>query len=118
MQLSHQCQQDVLSKLLGHPVHGFMIFKWMTLSLRRGEVVGPHRQLWRRERHSGRRDVEIISHNQEDEFAKMPQGDSEGDDDDEAKVSELVWTIQQCLSYPNLDTGGSQDNRKWSKYPP
>ena len=44
-----------------------------------------------RETQRGRRDVEIVSHNREDEFAKMPQGDSEGDDDDddEAKVSEF-----------------------------
>ena len=34
-------------------------------------------------------DVEIVSHNREDEFAKMLESDSDADDD-EAKVSEFA----------------------------
>ena len=35
-------------------------------------------------------DVEIVSHNREDEFARMLEGDSEGDDD-EAKVTLIFF---------------------------
>ena len=44
-----------------------------------------HRGGGGRGRRDTRDDVEIVSHNREDEFAKMLEGDSEGDDD-EAKV--------------------------------
>ena len=70
-----------------------MIFKYP--ALRRGEVVtidssDDERGSSRRHRGGSRRDtkddVQIVSHNREDEYAKMLAGDSEGDDD-EAKVN-------------------------------
>ena len=48
---------------------------------------GGRRRRGRRDARDGGGDVEIVSHNREDEFAKMLEDDSDGDDD-EAKVSE------------------------------
>ena len=49
---------------------------------------GGRRRRGRRDARDGG-DVEIVSHNREDEFAKMLESDSDADDD-EAKVSEFA----------------------------
>ena len=72
-----------------------MIFKYT--ANRRGEVVtidssdderggGSSRRYRGGSRRDTKDDVQIVSHNREDEYAKMLEGDSEGDDD-EAKVN-------------------------------